>query len=180
MYGHKGSSDQHAVVQQLREGPDDFVAIFVQRLGDGIGSNAHVAPGVDAGDTLQGNLLGTRRALGAAGRRSLVITVGTADEATVGALIALFERAVELYASLVEVNAYDQPGVEAGKSAALDLLELSRRARAVLEAGPQPFESLAERLGDAGDLLYVLERLVHTGRATRTGPVAGTYGPADG
>lgn len=30
-------------------------------------------------------------------------------------LIALFERAVSFYASLVNINAYHQPGVEAGK-----------------------------------------------------------------
>jgi glucose-6-phosphate isomerase len=36
----------------------------------------------------------------------------------VGALIALFERAVGFYASLVGINAYHQPGVEAGKKAA--------------------------------------------------------------
>ena len=40
------------------------------------------------------------------------------DARTLGALIALFERAVGLYASLVDVNAYHQPGVEAGKKAA--------------------------------------------------------------
>ena len=35
-------------------------------------------------------------------------------------LIALFERAVGFYASLINVNAYHQPGVEAGKKAAGD------------------------------------------------------------
>jgi len=40
----------------------------------------------------------------------------------VGGLIALFERAVGLYASLVGINAYHQPGVEAGKKAATAIL----------------------------------------------------------
>ena len=35
-----------------------------------------------------------------------------------GGLIALFERAVGFYATLVGINAYHQPGVEAGKKAA--------------------------------------------------------------
>jgi glucose-6-phosphate isomerase len=38
--------------------------------------------------------------------------------ATVGALIALYDRAVGFYATLVNINAYHQPGVEAGKKAA--------------------------------------------------------------
>jgi glucose-6-phosphate isomerase len=40
------------------------------------------------------------------------------SELTVGLLIALFERAVGFYASLISINAYHQPGVEAGKKAA--------------------------------------------------------------
>ena len=35
-----------------------------------------------------------------------------------GALIALYERAVGFYATLVNINAYHQPGVEAGKKMA--------------------------------------------------------------
>jgi glucose-6-phosphate isomerase len=42
-------------------------------------------------------------------------------------LIALYERAVGLYAALIGVNAYHQPGVEAGKRAASAVLELERR-----------------------------------------------------
>ena len=42
-------------------------------------------------------------------------------------LIALYERAVGLYASLVGVNAYHQPGVEAGKKAAAAVLDLQRK-----------------------------------------------------
>ncbi|MBN9619602.1 MAG: galactokinase, partial [Actinobacteria bacterium] len=41
------------------------------------------------------------------------ITVPRVDARSVGALIALFERAVGLYATLVDINAYHQPGVEA-------------------------------------------------------------------
>jgi len=40
-------------------------------------------------------------------------------------LIALFERAVGFYASLVNINAYHQPGVEAGKKAAGNVLTIS-------------------------------------------------------
>ena len=50
-------------------------------------------------------------------------TLELAPNAQVGALIALNERAVGFYASLVNINAYHQPGVEPGKNAATRLLE---------------------------------------------------------
>ena len=74
------------------------------------------------GDYLQGFWYGTRRALFENGRQSLTITVPRVDARTVGALIALFERAVGFYGSLVGINAYHQPGVEAGKKAAAAVL----------------------------------------------------------
>jgi glucose-6-phosphate isomerase len=50
--------------------------------------------------------------------------VNVVDAATIGTLIALFERTVGLYASLVNINAYHQPGVEAGKKAAVTVIAL--------------------------------------------------------
>ena len=49
-------------------------------------------------------------------------------------LIALYERAVGLYATLVNVNAYHQPGVEAGKKAAASVLSLQQKLVAALKA----------------------------------------------
>ncbi|MGV7468108.1 hypothetical protein PJI21_29440, partial [Mycobacterium kansasii] len=51
---------------------------------------------------------------------------------SVGAMVALYERAVGLYASLVNINAYHQPGVEAGKKAAAEVLALQKRVLSVL------------------------------------------------
>ena len=97
VYGNKGSTDQHAYVQQLREGVPNFFAVFIRVLEDG-GSAREVEPGVTAGDYLHGFLLGTRAALFENDRESMTITVPRVDARTVGALIALFERAVGLYA----------------------------------------------------------------------------------
>ena len=52
----------------------------------------------------------------------------------IGALIALYERAVGLYGYLVNVNAYHQPGVEAGKKAAAIVLDLQGELMKVLRA----------------------------------------------
>jgi glucose-6-phosphate isomerase len=118
VYGNKGSTDQHAYVQQLREGVLNFFAVFIEVLRDRKDESMQVEPGVTSGDFLNGFFLGTREALYEKGRQSITLTVREASPFTVGMLISLFERAVGFYASLVNINAYHQPGVEAGKKAA--------------------------------------------------------------
>lgn len=168
VYGNKGSTDQHAYVQQLRDGPDDFFVTFVQVLGDGAGSSQPVQDQVRAGDLLQGFLLGTRRALAERERASITLSIPRVDAYCLGGLIALFERAVGLYASLIDINAYHQPGVEAGKRAARGVLQLSSRIQGLLDSRPITPERLAEQLAaDPLEVLYLLEHLVCTGRARR-------------
>jgi len=132
VYGNKGSTDQHAYVQQLREGVHNFFVTFIEVLKDREGDSLEVEEGATTGDFLQGFYLGTRDALYENGRQSVTLTVGAVTPETVGQLIALFERAVGLYASLVNINAYHQPGVEAGKKAAASILELERKVLAHL------------------------------------------------
>ena len=127
VYGNKGSTDQHAYVQQLREGINNFFVVFVEVLKDRAGRSMEVEPGVTSGDYLSGFLQGTRRALHENGRESLTITLEMVSPENIGKLIALFERAVGLYASLINVNAYHQPGVEAGKKAAAAVIALQHR-----------------------------------------------------
>jgi glucose-6-phosphate isomerase len=134
VFGNKGSTDQHAFVQQLRDGRNDFFGIFIEALEDGGGAAAtfEVEPGITMGDYLHGFLVGTREALREESRKSLTISVARADAYSLGALIALFERAVGYYATLVNVNAYHQPGVEAGKKAAQSIIEIQRHILAVI------------------------------------------------
>jgi glucose-6-phosphate isomerase len=124
VYGNKGSTDQHAYVQQLREGVANFFVTFIEVLKDRSQPSLQVDPGATSGDYLSGFYQGTRTALYEKGRESLTITVDEVSPLTVGALIALYERAVGLYASLVNINAYHQPGVEAGKKAAGAVLKM--------------------------------------------------------
>jgi glucose-6-phosphate isomerase len=138
VYGNKGSTDQHAYVQQLREGVPNFFMTFVEVLLDRTGPSLELEPGVTMGDYLSGFLQGTRTALYEKGRDSISITVQVANERTIGALIALYERAVGFYASLINVNAYHQPGVEAGKKAAADVIKLQAQVLDVLNQNPAP------------------------------------------
>lgn len=124
VYGNKGSTDQHAYVQQLRDGVNNFFATFINVLKDRQGASMEVDPKVATGDYLNGFYLGTREALHENGRQSLTLTISDVSAFQVGALIALFERVVGLYASFININAYHQPGVEAGKRAASKVLRL--------------------------------------------------------
>ncbi len=151
VYGNKGSTDQHAYVQQLREGVNNFFVTFVEVLKDhGAKTSLEVEPGVTCGDYLQGFLLGTRDALSEKDRHSITLTLPDVSPRTLGMLIALYERVTGFYASLVGINAYHQPGVEAGKKAAGGVIALKLQLVAALRAAPgKPFtaEALADQVG---------------------------------
>ncbi|MSU45997.1 MAG: glucose-6-phosphate isomerase [Lacunisphaera sp.] len=166
VYGNKGSTDQHAYVQQLREGVSNFFVTFIEVLKDRTAADSlEVEPGVTSGDFLQGFLLGTRDALTEKNRHSITITVNEVSPKTIGMLIALYERTVGLYASLVGINAYHQPGVEAGKIAAGGVIALKLKIAAALRAVPGSAvtaETLAAQLGspDQAELIFkVLEHM---------------------
>jgi len=148
VYGNKGSTDQHAYVQQLREGANNFFVTFIEVLEDG-GSLVVEEPAITTGDYLHGFLQGTRRALAENGRESLTITLDRVDAAAVGRLIALFDRAVGYYAALIGINAYHQPGVEAGKKAAQEVIALQIKLVDALRASGESLTA-AEAAGRAG------------------------------
>ena len=164
LYGHKGSTDQHAYVQQLREGVNDFFATFIDVRRDRAGQSLMVEDGVTCGDYLCGFQLGTRDALVENGRESITITLDKLNAASVGALIALFERAVGLYAELININAYHQPGVEAGKKAAAQVIELQHKVLAHLRShagASQTVEEIAAAIGEPDGVETIHRVLTH-------------------
>lgn len=163
VYGNKGSTDQHAYVQQLREGIPNFFLTFIEVLHDREGISPELDPGVTSGDYLSGFLLGTRQALYDNHRDSLTVTIPAVTPTTVGALIALYERAVGLYASIVNVNAYHQPGVEAGKKAAAVILQLQTDVVKTLQEISEPISlsKLAEEVGAPAQVEAIYQILRH-------------------
>jgi glucose-6-phosphate isomerase len=164
VFGNKGSTDQHAYVQQLRDGRDDFFVTFIEVLMDREGSSVMVEENATSGDFLLGFLLGTRRALHESGRGSMTLTLPDAGPHSLGMLIALYERAVGLYASLVGINAYHQPGVEAGKKAAEEVLALQIRALDKLRSEPGrgwTTQDLAAAMGAPGEVETLFQVLDH-------------------
>jgi len=166
VYGNKGSTDQHAYVQQLREGVNNFFVTFIEVLKDrDAKTSLEVEPGVTSGDYLQGFLLGTRDALSEKDRHSITITLPDVSPLTLGMVIALYERVTGLYAALLGINAYHQPGVEAGKKAAGVVIALKLKLVEALRAGGgEAFtaEALATKVGapEQAELAFkILEHL---------------------
>lgn len=173
VYGNKGSTDQHAYVQQLRDGLNNFFVTFISVLRSRRGSSMQVEPGITSGDYLHGFYLGTRQALWENERESITLTIDQVDAFHVGMLIALYERAVGLYATLTNLNAYHQPGVESGKKAAATVLQLQSLVFEYL-AKNKGSEFTAEQIAAAlerpamGDVIFKLcQHLAANGQITR-------------
>jgi glucose-6-phosphate isomerase len=171
VYGNKGSTDQHAYVQQLRDGVNNFFATFVEVLRDREDKSMTVEDGATSGDYLSGFLQGTRRALYEKDRQSITITLPRVDAFTTGGLIALYERAVGFYASLVNINAYHQPGVEAGKKAATAVLTLQSRILDLLakQKSALGVEAIADALGARDEAETIFKILEHAAANTDHG-----------
>ena len=171
VYGNKGSTDQHSYVQQLRDGVLNFFVTFVEVSNDRRGAPFEVEDGITSGDYLHCFLRGTRGALYEKGRESITMSIPQVNAFYVGALIALYERAVGFYGSLVDVNAYDQPGVEAGKKAASKLLELQKQVREKLSDDGKTAEEIARLVdGDPEDVFHLLRHLASNDPSIKVTP----------
>ena len=175
--GNKGATDQHSYIQQLRDGLNDFFLTFVEVQTDQLGKQLVVEDGFTSGDYLSGFLLGTRQAMMENGRLTLTLSVREVSAFTIGMLIALYERAVSFYASLVGINAYHQPGVESGKKAATRILRIQKQVTSVLTSNPakamtvEQISSMIEEKNESEHVFKILERLAaNKGRAVNKTP----------
>jgi len=127
-----GVTDQHSQVQLYVEGPFDkwFTLLSVEQA-DHFVEIPHPGPGLEDQSYLGGRRLGelfraerdgTRIALTEAGRPNCTIQFPTINAHSVGQYFFLMELSVALMGEFYGVNAFDQPGVEAGKLAAYALM----------------------------------------------------------
>jgi len=134
VFGNKGGTDAHAFIQQLNDGRDDFFITFIEVLRDSM-----VLP-IDENSSMGTYLHGFQEGLSAAlrnkGRQTINITIEEVNEYNLGMIIALYERAVAVYAEFININAFHQPGVQAYKLAAQGILELRQKFMAsMMETG---------------------------------------------
>lgn len=139
VFGNKGGTDAHAFIQQLNDGRDDFFATFIEVLHDA--KALEINDGIAMGDYLHGFFEGLNAALCNKGRQTITIRIPQLTVYELGQIIALYERAVAMYAEFININAFHQPGVQAYKLAAKDVLALREK---VLSA-------LADKSGFTGD-----------------------------
>jgi len=127
-----GVTDQHSQIQLYVEGPFDktvtFLAVEEFRATVPIPAGMEEKKGVGylCGHTLNellaAEMRGTRVALTEAQRPNMTITMHAATPHTLGQLLYMLEMQTVMAGKLYGINAFDQPGVEAGKEAAFALL----------------------------------------------------------
>jgi len=156
VFGNKGSTDQHSYVQQLRDGINNTFTTFVN-----LERNTYdlaLSENTTIGDYLYGFSIGTRKALAEKSRRTITVTILDCSYFSLGVIIGLFERSVGFMATLLNINAYHQPGVEAGKLAAEQIVELKNSVCSLLRSNrriPFAVHEISEQLKYQGSLVVL-------------------------
>lgn len=127
-----GSSDQHSILQQAMEGARDQFMVFhrfeaLETVGERLESPQFKGMDFFAGHSL-GQLLaaqaqGTQRSLADQGVSTLTLSISQLDEEAVGYLFMFWQLVVAGLGEVLQVDAFDQPGVELGKRLARQILE---------------------------------------------------------
>ncbi len=129
-----GATDQHSQLQLYAEGPHDKVILFlaVEKFAQTVRIPKTEVPGFaylsrkSFSALLGAEREGTARALAEAGRPTATIRFPRVTPETVGQFLLLMELKVAMLGFLLDVDPYDQPGVERGKILAREILKRSR------------------------------------------------------
>jgi glucose-6-phosphate isomerase len=162
--GNRGSSDQHSLLQMFIEGRAGTFVHFIESYAQEPVSEERWV--TKASDHLVSALLGTRESLALCGRGSATLGLRDLRPSSLGALVALFERSVGLYAELAGIDAYGQPAVECGKKASSRYVDLLATFEAMMSAQPLTAIQLGQACNIRPILAWRLARhLVESGRA---------------
>ena len=127
----RGVTDQHSQLQLYCEGPDDKAYLFMKInnvpevvVKDMFPGNAafHTVKNHQLNEILEAELQGTMRSLESCRRPVVLMELEELDLQTVGRLIYLFEMQTAITGHLLNINPFDQPGVEEGKRIAKEIL----------------------------------------------------------
>ena len=122
-----GVTDQHSQVQLYAEGPFDKMIVFlgvdqyreeivIPKIYGEIPSLGFLG-GASHSQLIQTEQMATEYALLKAGKMNMTLTVPQVNAFTMGELLYLFEVATAFAGELLQINAFEQPGVEGGKNA---------------------------------------------------------------
>jgi glucose-6-phosphate isomerase len=151
-----GTTDQHSQVQLYMEGPNDKVFTFwAVRKHATAGRIPKRKQGLEAFDYLCGRTLeelleaervSTAAALSESGRPNCTLTLDRVDEEHLGAFLQLMEFQTAFMGELLDINAFDQEGVELGKKFTFGLM-----GRPGYESYRDRFEAYRQRRERTGD-----------------------------
>ena len=122
-----GATDQHSQVQLYSEGPNDKIIVFmgvdkykksitIPKIYQNIPSLGFLG-GITQDELIKTEQIATEFALLKAGKSTMTITLPEVNEFTIGQVLYFFEVATAFMGELLNINAFDQPGVEEGKNA---------------------------------------------------------------
>lgn len=127
----RGATDQHSQLQLYLGGKADklYTSLMLDHSGmgpeigmDGEDSSVEYLKGHTLGDLMMAEQRATNDTLVAAGRPLRVLQLRALDETVLGGLLMHITIEIAFTAALLEINAFDQPAVEAGKRIALQYL----------------------------------------------------------
>lgn len=131
-----GATDQHSQVQLFMEGPNNKVIIFLEiknftydfsLKNKEEGKNLQMLSPFTLAQLMKAEFEGTLKALQDAKRPYIRISLDRLDEKNLGKLILFFESLTVMMGHLLNVNPFNQPGVEAGKINAYEFLETLKK-----------------------------------------------------
>ena len=122
-----GATDQHSQVQLYTEGPFDKIIVLIgveeyretitiPKIYSDMPSLGFLG-GVSHNQLIQTEQIATEYALTVAGKMNMTITLPRVSPQSLGYLLHFFEIATAFAGELMQINAFDQPGVEEGKNA---------------------------------------------------------------
>ena len=138
----RGTTDQHSQLQLYTEGPDDkvYTMLRVERFRDRVKVARSARPpeigGKQLSEIMEAEADGTLESLVSSGRPLVEIRLPRITPEALGELLYMRQLQTALAGALYRVDAFDQPGVEAGKLAALQILSGSGRERRDEPAAP--------------------------------------------
>ena len=147
-----GVTDQHSQVQLYTEGPNDKLITFlaVNRYRSEVTipggyedfSDVTFLSGHTLNDLISAELHATKHALLKAAKPSYTVCLEEVNEFTIGQLMFLFQLMTAYCGELLDIDAFNQPGVEEGKNAAYAMLGRNGFAYKDVEisASPKPLE----------------------------------------
>ncbi len=128
-----GTCDQHSILQQIVEGPFDKFVLFITFRSceqSGIKLANSIFPqqqpphhGKTLGDLLKAEALATSRSLTQVGVSNAIMEVETLSPESLGELFMFWQLVVAVLGECLDLNAFDQPGVELGKKLAREILQ---------------------------------------------------------